>query len=306
MDPVALHDRAVRSFVRTVQAVPEDRWGWPSPNPGWDARAVVNHVVNEELWAPPLLEGATIADVGDRFDGDLLGDDPVAACRNAADAVRRAAAASGVPERTVHLSFGDTPAGEYLMQLAADHLIHGWDVAFAVGGDTRLEPDLTSAIALWFAEREDLYRAAGVIGPRVALPDGASEQDRLLAAMGRDPSSDGTLATIARFNDAFGRADVDAVMAAMTEDCVFEDTSPPGGRRHTGAAAVREVWEELFRTSPSAHFKVEAGVAAGDRATYQWTYSWDGGPPDGGYVRGIDLFRVDGGRIAEKLSYVKG
>lgn len=116
-----------------------------------------------------------------------------------------------------------------------------------------------------------------------------------------------TVAAIAQFNEAFNRRDVDAVMALMTADCVFENTYPaPDGERHEGQAAVRAVWEKLFAASPSAHFAAEETLAHGDRCTVRWRYTWvdSGGQP--GHVRGIDLFRVRNGKVAEKLSYVKG
>jgi uncharacterized protein (TIGR03086 family) len=135
----------------------------------------------------PMMEGATIDDVGDRFEGDLLGDDPVAAGRAAADAATIAAASGLVAGRTVHLSFGDTPAKEYVYQLAADHLIHGWDLAAATGGDRRFDPELVDALATWFADREATYRSAGAIAERPPgeVPD--DPQDRLITAFGRLP-----------------------------------------------------------------------------------------------------------------------
>ena len=118
--------------------------------------------------------------------------------------------------------------------------------------------------------------------------------------------SDDTLAVVKRFNDAFNRHDIDAIMAAMTHDCVFENTRPsPDGTHVEGQAAVRIVWEALFRSSPHAHFETEEMFAAGDRAVVRWRYTWiKNGVP--GHVRGVDLFRVRDGRVAEKLSYVKG
>ena len=115
-----------------------------------------------------------------------------------------------------------------------------------------------------------------------------------------------TLAVVRRFNEAFNRHDVDGIMEMMTADCVFENTRPaPDGTRVEGAAAVRAVWERLFASSPQAHFEVSDMFAAGDRAVVLWTYRWvkDSGP---GHVRGVDVFLVRDGRVAEKLSYVKG
>ena len=111
-----------------------------------------------------------------------------------------------------------------------------------------------------------------------------------------------TEATIDAFNEAFNRHDVDAVMALMTEDCLFENTlPPPDGERHVGQKDVRKFWEHFFQESPAAKFETEEMVTSGDRAVVRWRFEWGDG-----YIRGIDLFRVRDGKVAEKLSYVKG
>ncbi len=116
------------------------------------------------------------------------------------------------------------------------------------------------------------------------------------------PDLAGTLDVIERFNAAFNRHDVDAIMALMTDDCVFENTSPaPDGERREGQAAVRSAWEELFGSTPGARFDAEDIFACGDRCTVRWRYSWGDG-----HVRGVDVFRVRDGKVVEKLSYVKG
>ncbi len=76
---------------------------------------------------------------------------------------------------------------------------------------------------------------------------GNMREDRLTQSM---------LESIQRFNDAFNRHDVDAIMAAMTEDCVFENTHPPpDGERYEGQVAVRAFWEGFFASSPYATFE---------------------------------------------------
>jgi uncharacterized protein (TIGR03086 family) len=184
MDAHTLYRRAVDLWADRVDAVAEDQWGDPTPCAEWTVRDLANHVVSESLWTVPLMEGATIEQVGDRFEGDVLGDDPageaLAAARAALETVAEQLPHGGI----VHLSFGDTPKEEYVLQLAADHLIHGWDLAAATGGDTRLDPELVQAVADWFDEREELYRGGGAIAERRAL-DGDPQHD-LLARFGRD------------------------------------------------------------------------------------------------------------------------
>ncbi len=115
-----------------------------------------------------------------------------------------------------------------------------------------------------------------------------------------------TVAAVERFNEAFGRHDVDAIMAAMTEDCIFENTPPPDGERYEGTAAVRAFWERFFAGSPQARFEAEERFAAGDRCVVRWRYTWRDMSGSEGHVRGVDLFRVRDGKVAEKLAYVKG
>ena len=75
-DIAELHARALQNTGAIVAGIPPDRWHDFTPCEGWDVRALVNHVVSGNLWAAELASGATIDEVGDRLDGDLLGSDP--------------------------------------------------------------------------------------------------------------------------------------------------------------------------------------------------------------------------------------
>ncbi len=122
-----------------------------------------------------------------------------------------------------------------------------------------------------------------------------------------DPSAAAALAAVEGFNEAFFRQDIEATMAAMTGDCVFENTyPPPDGARYTGREAVRAAFEQFFQSSPRARFQVEEIFAAGDRGVVRWVYRWTDETGQPGHVRGVDVFRVRQGQVAEKLSYVKG
>jgi uncharacterized protein (TIGR03086 family) len=88
-------------------------------------------------------------------------------------------------DRIVHLSFGDFPGREYALQLFADHLIHAWDLARAIGVDERLDAALVVSCATWFETMEDGYRSAGAIAARPPVPGNADAQTVLLARFGR-------------------------------------------------------------------------------------------------------------------------
>lgn len=302
MDVVEMHHRTTDNFIRLVNEVGAEQWTAPTPCADWDVRTLVNHVVGEERWTVPLMEGKTIADVGDSLDGDLLGDDPVGAATAAA---RAAKSAANRPIDKVQLSYGEEDSTEYLRQLTADYLIHGWDLAAAIGADTQLDPGVVDEVGSWFAEREDIYRSSGAIADRV---EGFTEPaDQLLGKFGRNPRWGAADATIASFGAAFDRRDLDAVMSMVTDDCVFESTSPsPDGVRSEGVADVRAEWEKLFANTNDPRFETEETVVLGDRAVVRWRYSWEEESGERGHVRGVDVLRLRGGKIAEKFSYVKG
>jgi ketosteroid isomerase-like protein len=115
-----------------------------------------------------------------------------------------------------------------------------------------------------------------------------------------------TRAAIDSFNDAFNRHDADALAALLTEDTVFEDTSPaPDGRRIEGKAAVVEFWRGWFARNSGARFETEEVIVSGNRAVVRWVYhKMRNGQP--WRLRGVDIFTVSDGKVAAKLAYVKG
>jgi ketosteroid isomerase-like protein len=122
-----------------------------------------------------------------------------------------------------------------------------------------------------------------------------------------DTQTEATLAVINQFNAAFNRHDVPAVMALMTEDCLFDNTTPaPDGERFVGQEAVRHFWETFFRSSPDAVFQSEEVFAHADRCVIRWRFEWTNADGSRGHVRGVDVLRVRDGKVAEKLAYVKG
>ena len=112
---------------------------------------------------------------------------------------------------------------------------------------------------------------------------------------------------VVRFNDAFNRHDVDAMMELMSDDCVFENTAPaPDGTVYSGKAAVAQFWREFFRASPRAQITIEELFGTDLRCVMRWRYSWADAAGQPGHVRGVDIWQVKNNLICEKLSYVKG
>jgi uncharacterized protein (TIGR03086 family) len=185
LGPVLFHDRAAEHFGALVHAVTDDGWDAPTPATEWSVRDLVAHLVTEALWAVPMLAGQTVRDVGDRFDGDVLGGDPTAAWDEASAAARAAVSSPGALDRTVHLSAGDSTGRDYVEEMATDLLIHSWDLAKAIGADDSLDPAQVRIVHRRVSPRADEMSQTGLFDPPVEVPDDADEQTRLLALFGR-------------------------------------------------------------------------------------------------------------------------
>jgi ketosteroid isomerase-like protein len=100
-------------------------------------------------------------------------------------------------------------------------------------------------------------------------------------------TDDPVLDLMDRFTAALNSHDLDAVAALVTDDIVFEATSPPpDGTRYEGRDAVRRIWAEMLAATRQARFSVEEQFSAGPgRAVVRWRYDWADGHVRGGYAK---------------------
>jgi uncharacterized protein (TIGR03086 family) len=169
--------RRADAFERLIAGTPADRWNSPSPCAEWDAAGVVAHVV--DFSAQVLMERAGIQDPP-RF----------AESETPLDAFR---AMRAVVERVLDDPATEPQVATYLQwSISFDLPQHGWDLAMATGQDATIAPEEIELI--WGPgdpeQQEKAFgwqRAQGWYGPRVAVPDDAPLQDRVLGLLGRDP-----------------------------------------------------------------------------------------------------------------------
>ena len=187
-DLIELHGRCGQRFAALAAGVGPGQWHDGTPCSQWDVRMLVHHLLYEQRWVPLLLEGLTIEQVGDRFQGDLLGEDTSAWPGLLASSIEQAHAAVAQPgalDRTVHLSFGDTSGQEYVLQLTADLAIHAWDLARATGQDGTLDPGAVALLLPWAEANAGLLTASGMFGSPVHVGSDAPGDVRLLGLLGR-------------------------------------------------------------------------------------------------------------------------
>ena len=183
LDPVARHRQVAAGFTARVEGVPPDGWDAPAPVDGWAARDVVRHLVE---WFPAFLEsgaGVTLPA------GPSVDEDPAAAWRVHSDGVQALLDDPATAERVLsnpHLS--EVPLPEAVDRFyTSDVFMHTWDLARATGQDEALDPEMCRQLLDGMEPMDDLLRASGQYGPRVAVPDDADVQTRLLGFIGRRP-----------------------------------------------------------------------------------------------------------------------
>jgi len=187
VDLPEVHAAALDGTRRFVAAVADDQWSAPSPCDAWTVRVLVNHIVAGNFWVAPLVEGQTIDQVGDRLDGDVLGDHPIDAYDRSSAEAAAAFRTPGAMSAPVAVSYGPVPGSVYAGHRFLDVLIHGWDVARATGQDTTLDPELLRACWEVLEPQLDLLSGSGMFGRPHDVPADATDEQRILALLGRTP-----------------------------------------------------------------------------------------------------------------------
>jgi uncharacterized protein (TIGR03086 family) len=185
MDLPQIHERALSATATLVDGVAARQMDLPTPCDGWSVRELLNHIVGGNFWAAELAAGKTIDEVGDRLDGDMLGDNPSAAYRASAEVAAAAFNAPGAMDAPCAVSYGPVPGSVSSGHRIVDVAIHGWDLAKATGQDTTLDPELVDAVAAIVAPQVDLLSGSGMFGTTVVVAADADAQTRLLSQLGR-------------------------------------------------------------------------------------------------------------------------
>ena len=181
MTPAENHREVAGAFTRRVEGATD--WDAPAPVDGWTARDVVGHLVE---WFPGFLEAGT----GIKLEsGPSIADDPVGAWRAHSTAVQQLLDDPAYAGRVLsNPHIGEVPLPEAVDRFyTADVFMHTWDLARATGQDETLDAETCAAMLAGMEPMDEMLRASGQYGPRVAVPDDADAQTRLIAFIGRDP-----------------------------------------------------------------------------------------------------------------------
>lgn len=138
----------------------------------------------DEAWVPDVLAGRTAGDVGSRYDGDLLGTDPIASYDEINDAATQAVSQELDYDKVVHLSYGDFSLGEYLEHTSTFRAFQAWSIAHLLGLDYSLPDQLVEGLWEIIGPQIDGFRSMGVFPPEIQVPEDSNRQTLLLAKVG--------------------------------------------------------------------------------------------------------------------------
>jgi uncharacterized protein (TIGR03086 family) len=194
-DPIALFEKAALQVQEIMAGIRQGQADDATPCTEWNVRQVMNHVIGGAEVLAGSLEGNIPEGVGGVSPNSSYLDEP--------DVAKLAQAYAGESARILNAAQrpgameASTPGGmmtvpQFLIAMATDHIIHGWDLARATGQDDILDSDVVEAAYAMMTSPEtaslvDMGRQAGFVGPAVAVPDDARLQDKLVAHMGRQP-----------------------------------------------------------------------------------------------------------------------
>ena len=175
------HRAAAARFTEVVEGVQD--WDVPTPVKEWTARDVVGHLVE---WFPGFLQGGSAEQLEP---GPSAADDPVAAWAHQRDQVQALLedeSRAGATYRSDMLP--EMPLGQVVDQFyTADVFMHTWDLARATGQDDTLDERVVTPMHQGMRGMEQMIRGSGQFGEEQPVKEGATEQERFIAFIGRDP-----------------------------------------------------------------------------------------------------------------------
>jgi uncharacterized protein (TIGR03086 family) len=189
MDQFEALRQARAEFEKRLRAVAAGQWAAPTPCEGWTVRDLAHHVVSANLVAVHLLDGLSHEQALAATADDVLGDDPVAAFVDSAEALAPAFGAEGALERTCRHRLGAV-SGEMLLGFrVTDLTLHAWDLARGIGADEELDGELVATLWERMEPLTDFVVSMGVFGegPSGTVGADAPVQTRLLDLSGRRP-----------------------------------------------------------------------------------------------------------------------
>ena len=175
------YKRLSDAFAKKIENVSDDQWSAQSPCEDWKARDVVDHVVSTQ----GMFLGFIKEELGDIPPAK---DDPAGAWRAASAKVQSVLDDPSKASTEYDGMFGKATFDKSVDQfLNTDLVVHGWDLARATGQDETMSGEDIERIRTYMEPLADKMRGPQAFANEVTVGDDASDQDKLLAFLGRTP-----------------------------------------------------------------------------------------------------------------------
>jgi len=184
MTPKQLYLYALDEASKVVRQVGPEQMGLPTPDTEWSVHDLLQHITYELAWTADIVQGKTVAEVGDKYEGELLNGDLEDVWKDY-EAATRAAVEDCDESSVAHLSYTDTTVGEYLLEAGNDQLIHAWDLGQAIGVPVKFDDKTAQTLYERALARKEEFAASGLFAAPVDVPDSSDMQTKLLALLGR-------------------------------------------------------------------------------------------------------------------------
>jgi len=184
MDPKKLYLYALDEATKIVEQVEPEQMELPTPDTEWAVHDLLRHITYELAWTADIVVSKTVAEVGDKYDGEFLSGNPVDVWKDY-EAITRAAVEACDVHGTAHLSYKDTTVGEYLIEAGNDQLIHAWDLGQAIGVPVQFDEHIAEELYHYALARKVELLSSGLFAEPVEVPESASMQIKLLGILGR-------------------------------------------------------------------------------------------------------------------------
>lgn len=185
MDTKYLFLEALKSATSAIMLVKPSDYAKPTPDTEWNVLDLAKHMLYELSWLPDILAGSTINEVGDRYEGDLIGNDLLTSWRSAEKLAIKAVNKCDL-NKVAHLSWMDATNDFYLKQAASDQLIHSWDLSKALNQPVRFNKDIAQYVLDISQLNLDGMMASGLFAKPIEVNVLSDLQTKLLALYGRD------------------------------------------------------------------------------------------------------------------------
>ncbi|WP_328604920.1 TIGR03086 family metal-binding protein [Amycolatopsis sp. NBC_00345] len=185
-DHSALLHPAAAAFLSAAASV--DDLAVPTPCSGYDARALLNHLLYWGPWLAAAGRREEYAPAVQEAEAGLVDDGWLAALRKQTGVLVEAFEPAAAWAGTVTFGSSEMPAAAVGDMVLGEFVLHGWDLARASGAAWTCPDDAAAAVLAAAVEMGPVARSMGVYGPEVPVDSAAPVLDRALGAAGRDPA----------------------------------------------------------------------------------------------------------------------